>query len=135
MNSKHSRLGSTYSRTSNRRPVTIASTLVPQLPELDPAVEEDSHEEERETGAISRKVYTEYIRATGSWLWIIIPLLLLCLTQLTNIANSLFLGFWSSDQFNMAQREYMAVYAGLGFGIALFTVSRPSLMHLEKDVR
>jgi len=99
----------------------------------EPLLEED---EEREVGAVSWKVYTEYIRATGSWFWVSASAMFLLLTQLVNLANSLFLGWWSSDEFGMEENLYMAVYAGeggdtgarlivgLGVGIALFTVRR-----------
>lgn len=68
--------------------------------------------EERETGAVTWAVYRDYICATGSWFWAIVSGILLCLIQITNVANSLFLGFWSGNELGLGQNIYMAVYAG-----------------------
>ena len=70
-------------------------------------------DEERETGAIGWNVYHDYVRATGTWTWVLVAGVLLCFTQLANVGNSLFLGFWLSNEFNMSQMLYMVIYAGL----------------------
>jgi ATP-binding cassette subfamily C (CFTR/MRP) protein 1 len=89
------------------------STLYPQLQHDANAVPDHTdEEEERELGSVSWKVYTDYIKATGSWFWIIVSGLFLILTQIVQVANSLFLGWWFSDEFGMKQDLYMAVYAG-----------------------
>lgn len=69
--------------------------------------------EERETGSVSWQVYKSYARDTGSFLWVgIIAVLLLC-GQTANVANVLFLGYWSANSIEgFSQGEYMAVYAG-----------------------
>lgn len=69
-------------------------------------------DEERETGAVSWQVYAGYVRATGSWAWVVISALLLIMTQVVNVANSLFLGWWSGDEFGLDQEMYMVVYTG-----------------------
>jgi hypothetical protein len=76
------------------------------------AAEPGRLEEERETGPVSWQVYTDYVRATGSWIWIIVSASFLIMTQIVNVANSLFLGYWSGDDFGLDQGMYMIVYAG-----------------------
>jgi ATP-binding cassette subfamily C (CFTR/MRP) protein 1 len=69
--------------------------------------------EERETGSVSWQVYKSYARDTGSYMWVgIIAVLLLC-GQAANVANVLFLGYWSANSIEgFSQGGYMAVYAG-----------------------
>ncbi|RSH93382.1 hypothetical protein EHS25_007738 [Saitozyma podzolica] len=76
--------------------------------------------EERETGSVSWQVYKSYARDTGSYMWVgIIAVLLLC-GQAANVANVLFLGYWSANSIEgFSQGEYMAVYAGLGMAMSL----------------
>lgn len=70
-------------------------------------------DEEREIGAVSWRVYTKYGQAMGSWAWVALCASLLCFTQGANVANSLFLGFWSGGTIHgFKQGDYMAVYAG-----------------------
>jgi ATP-binding cassette subfamily C (CFTR/MRP) protein 1 len=81
-------------------------------------------EEERTVGAVSWGVYLYYCKAIRSWSLVALFVSLLCLTQIASIGTSVVLGFWSGgDIESWGQREYMAVYAGLGMAMALFTVS------------
>lgn len=97
-------------------------------------------EEERETGEIKWSVYTDYLRAMGSWWWAVLIAASLLLEQIATVGNSLMLGFWSNGTIaGFAQGQYMAVYAGerrptcrtlrdlmttgLGLAVAVFTVS------------
>jgi hypothetical protein len=74
--------------------------------------------EERETGSVSMQEYKSYARDTGSYLWVgIIAVLLLC-GQAANVANVLFLGYWSANSIEgFSQGEYMAVYSGEAIGV------------------
>lgn len=79
-------------------------------------------DEERETGAVSWKVYGQYGKAMGGWIWVAIVAFWLCLTQAATVGNTLFLGFWSGGEINgFRQGDYMGVYAGLGAAIAICT--------------
>ncbi|KAJ7320835.1 multidrug resistance-associated ABC transporter [Mycena albidolilacea] len=61
--------------------------------------------EERNTGAVTFETYGKYLKHAGT----------------LAIGNSLFLGFWTSSSIRgFHQGDYMAVYAGLAFGHALF---------------
>lgn len=116
-------VASTLQPNSSRRPATIVNTVYPEMEQVLVPSQSEGEEEERITGAVSWKVYLDYIRATGSWFWVAVSMFLLCLVQVTNVAMSLFLGWWSADTFGVGQNLYMAIYAGLGLGIAIFTVS------------
>lgn len=71
-------------------------------------------QEERAVASVPWSVYGTYVRASGS-LWNA-PLLifLLLLTQGANIITSLWLSYWTSDEFGLATGQYIGVYAGLG---------------------
>ena len=70
-------------------------------------------DEERETGAVSWKVYGQYGKAMGGWIWVAIVAFWLCLTQAATVGNTLFLGFWSGSEISgFRQGDYMGVYAG-----------------------
>ncbi|KAJ7607370.1 multidrug resistance-associated ABC transporter [Roridomyces roridus] len=51
-------------------------------------------EEERATGAVSADVYGKYLKYAGGIVWAPIVILLLTLSQ---VANNLFLGFWTAE--------------------------------------
>ena len=79
-------------------------------------------DEEREIGAVSLRVYLKYGKAMGGWRWVGLCAVFLCVTQGANVANSLFLGFWSGNSIaSFKQGDYMAVYACLGLAVAIFT--------------
>ncbi|EJU01834.1 hypothetical protein DACRYDRAFT_22209 [Dacryopinax primogenitus] len=78
-------------------------------------------EEDRETGQVSTKVYTEWLQAAGSILWAPGILAIIALGQAASVGNNLFLGFWTNNSFaNFSQSGYMGLYAGLGAAQALF---------------
>ena len=116
----HCRVRSTIAECQTRvrtsiRPATIVMTAPDPRLASAPMVEDFESaglDEERETGAVSWQVYADYVRATGSWAWVVISALLLIMTQIVHIANSLFLGWWSGDEFGLDQELYMVVYAG-----------------------
>jgi len=71
-------------------------------------------QEERAVGSVSWDIYREYIRASSSiWnLWLVI--FLLVIAQGANIVTSLWLSWWTSNNFDLATGEYIGVYAALG---------------------
>ncbi|RDX54457.1 multidrug resistance-associated ABC transporter [Lentinus brumalis] len=78
-------------------------------------------DEERVTGAVSWSVYTKYFRFAGG-VWIF-PLVLLwvILAQGSQVANTLFLGFWTSSTIHgFSQADYMGTYAALGVASGIF---------------
>ncbi|KAF5354262.1 hypothetical protein D9756_007067 [Leucocoprinus leucothites] len=77
--------------------------------------------EERNVGAVTWDVYKRYLNFSGGIVWAPIAISLLFLTQGTQVANNIFLGFWTSQSINgFRQGDYMGVYAGLGVASALF---------------
>ncbi|KAJ3481401.1 hypothetical protein NLI96_g7684 [Meripilus lineatus] len=79
-------------------------------------------DEERLTGSVSFKVYAGYFRFSGGLVWAPLILLLLTLSQAAQVANNLFLGYWTAGSIpGFSQGEYMATYAGLGAAAAVFS--------------
>ena len=69
-------------------------------------------DEERETGAVSLRVYAKYGKAMGGFRWVGLCGRVCVITQGANVANSLFLGYWSGNSIaGFEQGDYMAVYA------------------------
>lgn len=79
--------------------------------------------EERAVKSVSWSVYASYLRATGNIFNIVIVLTFLILSQGANIATSLWLSWWTSDQFGYNRGTYIGVYAGLGAVQALLMFS------------
>ncbi|KAB5591062.1 Oligomycin resistance ATP-dependent permease YOR1 [Ceratobasidium theobromae] len=77
--------------------------------------------DERTTGAVGWEAYTTYIGAAGGLFWVPILAALLTLAQASNVMSNLFLGFWTSNQWNVSQGAYMGIYAALGFATAIFS--------------
>ncbi|KAJ1304670.1 hypothetical protein OPQ81_005809 [Rhizoctonia solani] len=77
--------------------------------------------DERNTGAVSWNAYTSYILAAGGLHWMPFLALLLSLAQAANVLSTLFLGFWTSNHWDLPQGAYMGIYAGLGFATAIFS--------------
>ncbi len=79
-------------------------------------------DEERNTGSVSWKVYTEYAKAMGANGWLFLAGALLVLSQCCQVGNTLFLGFWSGNSIKGFQEgDYMAIYASFGVAQALLT--------------
>ncbi|KAG6916302.1 hypothetical protein DXG01_007459 [Tephrocybe rancida] len=77
--------------------------------------------EERNTGSVEWKVYGNYLRYAGGIVWAPIIILLLALSQGSQVANNIFLGFWTVESIHgFRQADYMAVYAGIGIAQAIF---------------
>ncbi|WVF68600.1 hypothetical protein IAT40_003369 [Kwoniella sp. CBS 6097] len=77
-------------------------------------------DEERAEGVVGFKVYLSYLQAIGSVVLPILCAVLLVSAQAATIFNALFLGFWSSDEFQgLSQGAYMGIYGGLGAAMAL----------------
>ncbi|TDL26292.1 multidrug resistance-associated ABC transporter [Rickenella mellea] len=78
-------------------------------------------EEERYTGAVSFMVYRKYLKYAGGISWAPFILFLLTCYQASQVANNLFLGYWTEGSIKgFSQGDYMAVYAGLGVALGLF---------------
>ncbi|KAI1798260.1 multidrug resistance-associated ABC transporter [Ganoderma leucocontextum] len=77
-------------------------------------------DEERITGAVPWSVYSKYIAFGGGWT-VLLLFLLVALSQAAQVANTLFLGFWTSSSIHgFTQGDYMGTYAALGVGSGLF---------------
>ena len=75
-----------------------------------------TEDEERITGTVSWKTYTEYFKSIGAWWRIAVPLFFLIGQQICIVGNNLFLGFWSGQTIEgFSQGQYMAIYGGLFF--------------------
>ncbi|KAK3359696.1 P-loop containing nucleoside triphosphate hydrolase protein [Lasiosphaeria hispida] len=70
--------------------------------------------EERALASVPWSVYTSYVRASGTILNAPLVLLLLILSQGSNIVTSLWLSYWTSDKFGYSMGAYIGIYAGLG---------------------
>ncbi|KAK7454037.1 hypothetical protein VKT23_011548 [Stygiomarasmius scandens] len=78
-------------------------------------------QEERNTGAVSWTTYRKYLQFAGGITWGPFILLLLILGQVSQVGNTLFLGFWTGETIpGFQQGQYMGVYAGLGVSQAFF---------------
>ena len=70
-------------------------------------------DEEREVGAVSWHVYYSYAKSMGSMWWAVAFGTFLGLSQVAQVFNSLFLGFWTGAELSgWSNGAYMAVYAG-----------------------
>lgn len=67
-------------------------------------------EEERATKAVSWSVYGAYLRAGGSILILPLVLFLLIASQGANIMTSLWLSWWTADQFHLGNDEYVSLH-------------------------
>ncbi|KAF8247575.1 hypothetical protein K440DRAFT_294896 [Wilcoxina mikolae CBS 423.85] len=70
--------------------------------------------EERAVKSVPWKVYDAYIRASGTVFIVPIVLFLLALGQVGNIWTSLWLGYWTSNHYNLPKGVYIGVFAALG---------------------
>ena len=88
-------------------------------------------QEERAVKSVSLSVYIAYVRASGSILFAPIVFLILVLSQGANITTSLWLSWWTSNQFGFTEGQYIGAYAALGVVQALmmfiFSVSLTTL--------
>ncbi|EMD34148.1 hypothetical protein CERSUDRAFT_117637 [Gelatoporia subvermispora B] len=75
--------------------------------------------EERNTGAVSNRVYKEYIKAGRGH--IVIPLLFLSLVLLQGcqVMSSYWLVYWQEEKWPFGSAFYMGIYAGLGVAQAI----------------
>jgi ATP-binding cassette, subfamily C (CFTR/MRP), member 1 len=80
-------------------------------------------QEERAVRSVSWSVYAAYIRASGTLLNGPLVIFLLILSQVANIATSLWLSWWTSNKFGYAAGQYIGAYAGLGFMQAVLMFS------------
>lgn len=79
--------------------------------------------EERAVASVPWSVYGDYVRASGSLFNAFLIFLLLVVSQGANIMTSLWLSWWTSDQYNLSQGAYIGIYAGLGAVQALLMFS------------
>jgi ATP-binding cassette subfamily C (CFTR/MRP) protein 1 len=70
--------------------------------------------EERQVNSVPWAVYSSYIRASGSYFNIFFVITLLILSQGANISTSLWLSWWTSDNWGYSTGVYIGVYAALG---------------------
>ncbi|WVQ83340.1 hypothetical protein IAT38_005479 [Cryptococcus sp. DSM 104549] len=81
-------------------------------------------DEERAEGSVSWGVYSGYARSIGHWVYPAVAGLFLVMTQVATVFNTLFLGYWSEDQFSgLSQGGYIGIYGGIGAAMALLTWS------------
>lgn len=79
-------------------------------------------DEERNMGAVSGRTYTAYLKAMFRGGPLLVAICAAVLTEGASIALSLILSFWATASFTgFSQSQYMALYAGLGIAIALFS--------------
>ncbi|VDB90127.1 unnamed protein product [Peniophora sp. CBMAI 1063] len=76
-------------------------------------------EEERETGAVSWRVYREYIMAGYGWASVPFVMAFLVLEQGAIVVTSYWLVWWQDQAFQKPNGFYMGIYAALGVTQAL----------------
>ncbi|KAJ0114910.1 hypothetical protein J7T55_004652 [Diaporthe amygdali] len=79
--------------------------------------------EERAVASVPWSVYGDYVRASGSLFNAFLIFVLLVVSQAANIMTSLWLSWWTSDQYKLSQGQYIGIYAGLGAVQALLMFS------------
>lgn len=70
--------------------------------------------EERAVASVPWSVYGDYVRASGSLFNAFLIFLLLVISQAANIMTSLWLSWWTSNEYNLSTGQYIGIYAGLG---------------------
>lgn len=82
-------------------------------------------QEERAVKSVSWSVYSAYIRASGTILNGPLVIFLLIISQGFNISTSLWLSWWTSNQFGFSTGKYIGIYAALGVAqaFAMFAFS------------
>ncbi|CAG8620597.1 18107_t:CDS:10 [Acaulospora morrowiae] len=78
--------------------------------------------EERSTGAVNNKVYISYLRAAGGLILVPTVFVILVGMQGSNIGNTLWLSYWSSDQFHLSYGAYIGIYCLWGVSSAVFSL-------------
>ncbi|KAL1718255.1 P-loop containing nucleoside triphosphate hydrolase protein [Schizophyllum commune] len=79
-------------------------------------------DEERAVGSVSWRVYQKYIRYAGGLTWVPAIIIITALGQCSQVANTLFLSFWSSQSIpGFSNSTYMLVYGMLGVAQAVFS--------------
>jgi ABC-type multidrug transport system fused ATPase/permease subunit len=73
-----------------------------------------TREEDRAVGGLQLEVYLEFLRATGSLWNVPIVLAVVVSSQGASIVTSLWLSWWTSDQFSLTTGAYIGIYVGLG---------------------
>ncbi|KAH6645053.1 ABC multidrug transporter [Truncatella angustata] len=83
--------------------------------------------EDRAVRAISWGVYRAYIETTGSLLVAPLVIILLVLSQGSNLITGIWLSWWTAKKFALSNRAWIGIYAGLGgsqaFLMFIFAVS------------
>lgn len=79
--------------------------------------------EERAVSSVPWSVYGAYVKASGSVFSAPLVLIALVLSQGANIVTSLWLSWWTSDQYGYSTGVYIGVYAALGTLQALLMFS------------
>ncbi|KAJ8603881.1 hypothetical protein MRB53_042056 [Persea americana] len=75
--------------------------------------------EERATNAAGWTLYSAYVRSAGTILILPLVFLLLIIAQGANIVTSLWLSWWTTNEFGYTTGKYIGVYAALGAAQAL----------------
>jgi ATP-binding cassette, subfamily C (CFTR/MRP), member 1 len=65
--------------------------------------------EERATSAVNSSVYLAYVKAAGGYWVFPLVISLLIGSQVSNIATSLWLSYWTSNKFHMKSGEYVSI--------------------------
>ncbi|KZW01954.1 multidrug resistance-associated ABC transporter [Exidia glandulosa HHB12029] len=77
-------------------------------------------DEDQEEGQVPWSTYQEFFTAAGSRIYLPLVLLLATAFRAAMLANTLFLGWWSSQRFpDWTQKDYIVVYTGLGVAVGL----------------
>ncbi|RDX46560.1 multidrug resistance-associated ABC transporter [Lentinus brumalis] len=117
----------------------VSEAVVPEAAQNLEVAKDLMQEEERLTGSVTWSTYAKYFRFAGGVVGFVTLVSCVVLSQSSQVANTLFLGFWTSSTIpGFSQGEYMGTYAalGVGSGIFLFLLSLTvSLLSLKASLR
>lgn len=83
-------------------------------------------DEDREVGEVSREVYLDYNRLSGSYIWVTLAILSMILWLSTRMAGDIFLKDWSNHPSQTS--FYLPLYIGLKVGGCIFILTRSVLL-------
>ncbi|KAJ5476818.1 ABC multidrug transporter [Penicillium sp. IBT 31633x] len=117
---------------STTREETDEDKVAAQVQMKEPVEEEKTldpatliQEEDRSVTSVDWGVYIAYIRASGSLWYGVIPFILLCLAQSSNILTNIWLSYWVDEKFDLSKGQYIGIYVGLGIiqAVLMFSFS------------
>lgn len=90
-------------------------------------------DEDREVGQVSKEVYLDYQRFSGSYLWIILAIISMVLWLVTRMLGDIFLKDWSENP--SETDKYLPLYISLKVGGCIFILTRSIFLTVILSVK